>query len=407
MPFHQAQLANGLQILAETDSRAHSAALGFFVRTGSRDETPELAGVSHFLEHMAFKGNDRFSAADVNRIFDEIGADSNASTSEEATIFHAAALPEYLPAALELLAALMRPSLRQSDFDVEKQVILEEIGMYDDMPPYAVYELAMQSHFQDHPLGQSVLGSTASITALTAAQMQKYHARRYAAGNLALAATGNFDWQELLKLAGKWCGEWHAGAPGRQRSSEIHVPRETWATRPALHQQHVMGLASAPSSQDPLRFAAELAAVILGDDGSGRLYWDLVETGLAESADLSFSDFDGTGAWTTFLCCTPDDTAENLQHIRAVLDEFNRLGPTDDELDQARNKVAARVVLSSERPMGRLMALGGGWLSGEGYRSVEDDLQLVAGITQADMRRLLKDYPATLTTIAGLGPLAG
>jgi predicted Zn-dependent peptidase len=128
LEFHEARLPNGLQIVAEHSPSVHSVALGFFVRTGARDESDEVAGVSHFLEHMVFKGTERHSADDVNRIFDEVGAKYNASTSEETTLFYAAVLPEYLPKSLELLADIVRPALRQDDFDMEKKVILEEIG---------------------------------------------------------------------------------------------------------------------------------------------------------------------------------------------------------------------------------------------------------------------------------------
>ena len=137
MPFHRLQLANGLQIIGETSPSARSMALGFFVQTGSRDETPEISGVSHFLEHMVFKGTPQRTALDVNRDFDRIGAHYNASTSEENTIFYAAILPEYLPQAMDVLADILRPSLRRDDFDMEKKVIIEEIGMYDDQPMWS------------------------------------------------------------------------------------------------------------------------------------------------------------------------------------------------------------------------------------------------------------------------------
>src|SRR5439155_14220684 len=135
----------------------------FLVRTGSRDETTEVSGVSHFLEHMAFKGTERHSAEDVNRIFDEVGAKYNASTGEEVTLFYAAVLPEYLPHTFDLLSDIIHPSLRQEDFDMEKNVILEEIGMYEDQPTFTVYEKLMQTHFAGHPLGRSILGSSASV----------------------------------------------------------------------------------------------------------------------------------------------------------------------------------------------------------------------------------------------------
>src|SRR6266478_9126084 len=155
MPFHQHTLPNGLTIIGETSPPAKSAAVGFFVRTGSRDETPEVSGVSHFLEHMVFKGTPRRSSLDVNRDFDRIGAFSNAYTSEENTVFYAAILPEYLPQAVDILADILRPSLRGEDFDMEKNVILEEIGMYEDQPASMIYDHAKKAYFDGHPLGNS------------------------------------------------------------------------------------------------------------------------------------------------------------------------------------------------------------------------------------------------------------
>src|SRR4051794_28544858 len=206
MPFHHHTLPNRLTVIGETSPAAKSAAVGFFVRTGSRDETPDVAGVSHFLEHMVFKGTPRRSAADVNREFDRIGADYNAFTSEENTVFHASVLPEYLPQAVDLLADILRPSLRQDDFDTEKNVIIEEIGMYDDQASWAAYDRAKQLHFADHPLGNTILGTPASITALTREQMATYHARRYVAPNITVSAAGRFDFGKLVDLVTAACG---------------------------------------------------------------------------------------------------------------------------------------------------------------------------------------------------------
>ncbi|MCA8989051.1 MAG: insulinase family protein, partial [Planctomycetaceae bacterium] len=168
--FEHLQLPNGLNIVAEINPNVHSVAFGFFVRVGSRDETAEVSGVSHFLEHMVFKGTETLSPLDVNRIFDEVGAKYNASTSEEITLFYAAVLPEYFATTFSLIASILYPTLRSDDFDMEKKVILEEIGMYDDMPAFSAYEKLMQLHFQGHPLSQSILGSVSSITDLTAEQ---------------------------------------------------------------------------------------------------------------------------------------------------------------------------------------------------------------------------------------------
>ena len=160
MEYRQHRLDNGLEILAECNPQAYTSAFGYFVRTGSRDETAAIGGVSHFLEHMVFKGTPNRSAAHVNLELDEMGSSSNARTSEESTIYHSLVLPEFQTPMVELLSDIMRPSLREEDFETEKQVIIEEIKMYDDQPPYGGYERIMREFYGDHPLGNSVLGTT-------------------------------------------------------------------------------------------------------------------------------------------------------------------------------------------------------------------------------------------------------
>ena len=405
MQFHEARLANGLTIIGEESPSVHSVAFGFFVRTGARDETDEVSGVSHFLEHMAFKGTDRHSADDVNRIFDEVGAKYNASTSEEMTLFYAAILPEYLPETFDLLADIIRPSLRSEDFDMEKKVILEEIGMYDDQPTYTAYENLMQTHFSGHPLGRSVLGTNASITALTYEQMRAYHQARYAAGNIVLAAAGKFDWANLLQLAEKACADWPTGGGLRPHVDLKPTGGSRIVVKPSSTMQHAMHMSPAPSAADPLRYAADILSVVVGDDAGSRLFWDLVDPGLAESADLGYSEFDGCGAFIGYVSCPPEATAENLDRMQAIYDDVNKNGVTADELAQAKNKVASRIVLRSERPMGRLSSLGYNWVNRQEYREVEDDLNILRELTLGDVRRLLEQYPLSQMTTSAVGPL--
>jgi predicted Zn-dependent peptidase len=405
MSFHRHELANGLEIIAEVNPRAYSTALGFFVRAGSRDESDAVSGVSHFLEHMAFKGNDRFTPDDVNRVFDELGAQYNAATSEEMTLYYAAILPEYLPRTFELLANLLTPALRTEDFETEKQVILEEIGMYDDMPAFAILEKAMEAHFAGHPLCRSVLGSVGSVSALTVDQMRSYFKDRYRAGNILLAAAGNIDWPQLVALAEQHCGTWAAGRPERPVAEASPTPQRLLIQKD-LKQQHVVQMAPAPSATDRLRFAADIVSVVVGDDSGSRLYWDLVDTGDAESADLSFNDYEGSGVWSTYLCSNPETAAENLARIAGIYDDVNRRSISFEELQQARNKVASRVVLGGERPMGRLSSLGGNWMYRKEYRTIEDDLAELRAVSLEDVRELLDRYPLGQTTVAGIGPLS-
>src|SRR6516165_5943884 len=216
MTFHHTTLANGLQVIAELNDQAHSVAAGFLVKTGSRDESSDLAGVSHFLEHMTFKGTPRRDAVAVNRDFDRVGAKHNAQTSEEDTFYHVACLPEYLGQAFEVLADIMRPSLRDEDFETEKQVIIEEIRMYLDNPMSVAYEAAKAAHYGGHPLGHSILGTVDSISSMTADQMREYFARRYSPANIVLAFAGKGRWEPLVELAEAHCGKWQGGPATRQ-----------------------------------------------------------------------------------------------------------------------------------------------------------------------------------------------
>jgi len=404
--FHSEKLANGLQVIGETSPSARSMALGFFVRTGSRDETPEVCGVSHFLEHMVFKGTPRRTALQVNQDFDRIGAHYNAFTSEENTVFYAAILPEYLAQAVDVLADILRPSLRGEDFDTEKNVILEEIGMYEDQPLWSAYDHAKRVYFADHPLGNSILGTPDSIKALTRDQMEAYFRRRYVSANITVAAAGHFDWGRLVDLVGQKCGGWETGPCPREGVRETAgsgkfelLPREKVA------QEHVMVMAPGPAADSRLRHAADTLALALGDDTGSRLYWALVDPGLAESADASFHDYEGAGSFYVSFSCEPARTAGNLQVVMDVLKKTQREGITEDELRQARSKILSRLVRGSERPMGRMQAIGMAWTYLGRYRSVDDELQAFEAVTRDSVREVLDRYPLDRTTTFALGPL--
>ena len=405
MNFHKATLNNGLTVIAELNPDVHSVAMGFFVRTGARDESIEVNGVSHFLEHMAFKGDDKYSADDINRRFDEIGADNNASTSEEITTYHAAVLPEYLPEAFELLTVLLRPSLREDDFDMEKQVILEEIGMYQDSPFWVAYEKALTEHFAGHPLERLVLGTNESIAALTVDQMREYHQSHYRAGNIVLAVAGKTEWNEVLELAEKYCSNWPKGTlnrdvrPAHPRGGLSIIPHER------SYQQHVLSLTPGPPVDTPFWPAPQLLSVIVGDNVNSRMYWDLVDPGHVDSATLWHHDYEGSGFYGIYLCCDPGSTEENLERIRAILKDVNQNGVSEEEVAQAKSKVASRIVLASERPNGRLDTLAENWLYRKQYRTVEDDLKAVQALTAKDFRELLDAYPLGETTTVAVGPL--
>lgn len=405
MEFLNHRLANGLEIVVERNAAAHSCALGFFVRAGSRDENDAVSGVSHFLEHMTFKGTPTRTAEDVNRQFDEIGAHYNAFTSEEATVYYASVLPEYQEPAVELLADILRPSLRSDDFDTEKQVILEEIHMYEDQPPFGADDKVKAAHYGNHPLGRSVLGTVESITALTAEQMRDYHRCRYSPGNVVLVAAGRIDFERLVATAERWCGRWEP-----MRSSRIVEPAPPHHGFQLIHkesatQQYVIQLAGGPSATDTDRYAAKLLATILGDESGSRLYWELVDPGLAEQVSLSHYEYEGAGAMMTYMSCAPEEAAANLECIGNVYRAAEREGVTAVELVQAKSKIASRIVLSSEKPRGRLFVVGTDWVQRRQYRSVADDLDAVASLSLDAVHSVLARFPLTRNTTVAVGPL--
>jgi predicted Zn-dependent peptidase len=407
MHFHKHTLPNDLTVIGETSPSARSVAVGFFVKTGSRDETVPECGVSHFLEHMMFKGTPNRTALQVNYDFDKIGAIYNAFTSEENTVFYAAVLPEYLPNAVDILADILRPSLRGDDFDMEKKVIIEEIGMYDDQPMWCAYDNAKKAFFHEHPLGNSILGTKESITALSREQMQAYYDRRYVAPNITVALAGNFQWENAVALIEKACAHWPIGEAPRAGIKPVLARNYRQAmTKEKLNQEQVFLLTPGPAADSMQRYAADTLAMILGDDSGSRLYWALVDPGNADSADMSFHDYEGTGAYFTSMSCEPQKTQENLAVIQDIYMAAQREGVSEEELAVAKSKILSRVVRGSERPMGRMQALGMGWTYLKTYRSVDEELGHFDAVTLQDIRAVLDAFPLQTQTVLALGPLA-
>ncbi|MEN6458799.1 MAG: pitrilysin family protein [Thermoguttaceae bacterium] len=406
MEFLNHTLPNGLEIVAECNSAAYSTALGFFVRTGARDENDAVAGVSHFLEHMVFKGTPSRSADDVNREFDEMGAHYNAFTNEENTVYYAAVLPEHQDRAAGLLADILRPSLREEDFNTEKQVILEEIQMYEDQPPFGADDKCRAMHYGAHPLGRSVLGTSESIRKLPVAAMRDYFRSRYSPSNIVLAGAGRIDFDALVRLADRLCGNWERTAA--PRTVEPAACRDGFEVlrKETASQQYLLQLSAGPAAEDPDRYAAKLLATVLGDDSGSRLYWDLIDPGLAEHVSLGHSEHEGAGMMMTYMTCDPEYAADNLRLILEVYRQAEADGITPEELEQAKSKVRSRVVLSSERPRGRLFAVGSDWLYRHEYRPVELELDTVSGISAEACSAVLAKYPLTRGTMVTIGPLA-
>ena len=269
-----------LVVIGEVNKSAKSAAVGFFVKTGSRDEKDEINGVSHFLEHMLFKGTEKLNTFQVNEAFDKTGAQFNAGTSEENTIYYAAVLPEYLAEVTQLWIELMRPALRNEDFSLEKNVIKEEIAMHKDMPSYDCMERCRTLYFGSHPCGNSVLGTEQSIDGLMVEQMRDYFTNRYAPNNMVLACAGNFDWQQICSIAENRCGGWQKRIAERKLQSCRGSRKKDRIEKSNLAREHICLMSPAVAAQDQRRFAASVLAVVIGDDVGSRFFWELVDKAL-------------------------------------------------------------------------------------------------------------------------------
>ncbi|MGZ3581552.1 MAG: M16 family metallopeptidase [Ktedonobacterales bacterium] len=390
-------LPNGLQILGQRMPDLESISVCFHVRTGSRDEhDPALYGVSHFLEHMVFKGTARRDAEQITLDFNKMGAEFNAFTSVEQTVYYARVLGDYLPDAVDLLSDMMRPRLDAQDFAMERNVILEEIARSEDVPTNQAYRKLLGTYFEGTSLSHEVLGTRQSIRELSVEQMRDYHARRYAANNLILAIAGNFDWERLVALAEEKCGAWTQGdagrdaqpfLPGRSTSRVIVKPQQ---------QQQIMLLAwPAVSEQDKDYYAAVLASMVLGDGTGSRLFWNIYQKGLAETAVASLSPFDHTGMMIAFVSTTPEHAPGVLELVRAELKSMQDDGVQEDELRRAKDKLVSRVVLDGESAYSRMQDLAYTWVVERRLRTIEEEMAEIERVTMEDVRRVLDRFPYT------------
>ncbi len=405
MEFQHHKLSNGLVLIGEINSSAKSAAVGFFVKTGSRDETKQINGVSHFLEHMLFKGTEKLNALEVNQAFDRTGAQFNAFTSEENTVFYAAVLPEYLSEVTSLWAELMRPALRDEDFNIEKNVIKEEIAMYKDLPSFDVVDKCRTLHFDGHSCGNSVLGSEESIDNLIAEQMRGYFTSRYAPNNMVLACTGNFDWEQVCSIAAKYCNKWKEQSATRELEHFDGSKKKQRIEKENLAREHICLMSSGVSAQDPQRFTASLLGTIVGDDVGSRFFWELVDKALAETASMQFGKMDGTGVICSYIRCSSENLTKVLDTINGIFNSLHKNGITEDELTKAKNKVLSALVITNELPMGRLSNLGSNWIYLEKYRTIEDDINSIKAVTIDDIHSLIEELNIGHYTQLSMGPV--
>jgi predicted Zn-dependent peptidase len=298
----------------------------------------------------------------------------------------------------------MSPALREEDFNIEKNVIKEEIAMYKDIPSFDCMERCRTLHFGDHPCGNSVLGTEQSIDGLTAKQMRDYFTNRYAPNNMAVAFAGSFDWELICSIVESSCEKWQKRAAPRKLKDSPGSKKKERIEKSNLSREHICLMSPAVSAQNQRRFAASLLTTIIGDDVGSRFFWELVDKALAEEATMQFAAMDGTGIFCSYFNCSSGNVAKVLDTVKGIFDSLSRSGVTEDELRKAKNKILSALVIKNELPMGRLMDLGANWIYLQKYRTIADDVSAVKAVTVDDVRLLIEQFnPADFTQFS-IGP---
>ena len=404
-PFSTHTLDNGLELVFESIPRIHSAAVGYFVRTGSRDEPDEMAGVSHFLEHMCFKGTPKRDWRQLTLDVDDLGAMWNAYTWWEGTAYFHWVQSERAADSIEILSDMMRSTLPQAEFDMEKKVILEEIAMYKDQPDALIVDELIQDAFAGHPLGQSVLGTEDTVGNLARDQMADYFDRRYAPNNLTFVITGQFDKDDIIKAVETSCGNWEPHEADRSQDTPTFHGAHRVVKREGVSREHIAMAFAAPPDSDDWATTADLLAAYLGASSNSRLFWSVVQKGLADEATADYFGFTDAGLFYLYLSVDPGNASQVLDIIRGEVSELKN-GVNADALARARTKYATARVCSGENGLHRFSQIVGSLSTNTPLKTLEEEIAEIDAVTPERIAGYLEAFPLDdQPAMVALGPM--
>ncbi len=400
-------LDSGIRVATEAVPSVRSVALGLWVKTGSRDETPAQAGVSHFLEHLLFKGTERHSAIEISELFDGMGAATNAATGKETTHLHARFLDEHTEDAFDLLAEmLLAPSLPPDEIDSERQVVLEEIAMYEDEPQDRVHDVLAEAIYGDHPLGRRVLGRADVIAGVPVPDIAVYHGARYTADNIVVAAAGHVDHANIVDLSERLLARAGAGpAVGPDANGASEQARLRFYEK-ETEQYHICFGGPGIARGDDRRFALGILDTVFGGSVSSRLFREVREKrGLAYSVGSYTSEYVDRGFIAMYVGTRADNVAEACEIIGRELASVQTAGIGDDELTRAKEHVKGRMVLGLEATGARMGRLARGVLFDVPVLSLDEMLERVDAVTSDEVAALARElYDPSRFAAACVGP---
>ena len=407
--FRRTVLPNGLTVLSETMPGVRSVAFGAWVRAASLHEPRELMGVSHLLEHMVFKGTDRRSAKQIALELETLGGSLDAYTSREHTVYQARVLDEHLEVAADVIGDFVfGPTLRATDLDLERKVVLEEIAMVDDTPDDLVFELHSEALWGLHPYGYSILGTRDTVSALRTADLRALHERAYHPSQLIVAVSGNVDHDALLETLER------TGWTGRTGGDPARLTAPTPVARPPIRrhvtrdgaQTHIVVGSTTVAHEDPRRHAVILLSSMLGGGMSSRLFQRVrEELGLAYAVYTFQSFHADVGMHGVYVGTGPETARDALEAIHVELAEIAAKGLPDAELAMGKSQLKGQITLSLESVSARMYRCAGVELYGEPYRSLDEMLALVDAVTSEQIAEVAHDFFAPdRQTVVSLGP---
>ncbi|MGY1636330.1 M16 family metallopeptidase [Geodermatophilus sp. SYSU D00742] len=406
------ELPGGLRVLTETMPGVLSATVGIWVGVGSRDETDDVAGSSHFLEHLLFKGTGSRGALEIATAMDAVGGEMNAFTAKEHTCYYANVLASDLPLAVTLLGDLVTDALNTAaDLESERTVVLEEIAMRDDEPADAVHDLFAETLFGGTALGRSVLGTVDSIEALTRDDVDGWYRSRYVLPSIVVTAAGRVDHRQVLDLVAAAFGPRLSGPAG---PAPLRRGEEGGSTRPArraglIHrpteQAHLLLGSVGVGRLDERRYAAAVVETAVGGGMSSRLFQEIREKrGLVYSVGTALTHYAGTGTFSVYAGCSPKRVPEVLRLVREELATVAADGLTPEEVARGRGQLKGGLVLGLEDTGSRMSRLGKSELSYGEYLPVQEVLARLDGVSEDDVRSVAADLLARETCLAVVGP---
>jgi len=353
-------LDGGGRVITEPLPSVRSVAIGFWIGAGSRDEDDAHAGLSHFLEHLLFKGTSSYSALEIAEVFDALGGELNASTARDYTVVYGRVLDSHLETALDVMTDMVfAPTL--TDLDSEREVVLEEIAMVEDTPQELVHDLFTETVFGDHPLGRPVLGSAEVISTVSRRAISAYHRTAYRPENIVVAAAGSVEHEALVELVQRMAAK-RAGSPARASARPPLVaapPPSLRFSRKDTEQYHVCLGAPGLARSDRRRFTATILDSILGGSASSRLFQEIREKrGLAYSVYTFASQYADTGQIGVYVGTREENLAACLEIVRAEIEGLAAGGAREDEVERAKENLKGRIMLSMEMTSNRMSRLG-------------------------------------------------